>query len=293
VSEQGVYLREQYLAIGRMSLPTVVRCFLGRLTRAVVGVAYEFADQISPSSQQHAQWQQWLGAEPLRIRTIAHGADPLRFRAGARVEPPPTVVCVGRFTPVQGQADLIEAAALVRRSIPNVRFRFFGDGEAAYEEQCRELVRGLGLEQTVVLEGFSSEIPAALQDAHAYAFAGVSDGCSQSVIEAMLAELPIVTTSVGGIADIVGETALLVPPRDPVAMAESIGTLLRSPDSSRCLGEHARKRALHLFTQDRMIDAYRASYGKLAARPSEERLAPNVRRFAVIKRDDAAASSAA
>ena len=59
---------------------------------------------------------------------------------------------------------------------------------------------------------------------------------------------------------------MLVPPADPAAMAESIVTLLRSPDSSERLGQHARERALELFAKDRFAEAYRSSYEKLTER---------------------------
>src|SRR5438477_377470 len=57
-----------------------------------------------------------------------------------------------------------------------------------------------------------------------------------------------------------------LPPADPAAMAESIVMLLRSPDSSGRLGQHARERALELFATDRFAAAYRASYEKLTVR---------------------------
>jgi hypothetical protein len=98
----------------------------------------------------------------------------------------------------------------------------------------------------------------------------------------MMSELPIVATLVGGVPETVGETALLVPPHDPVALAESISTLLRSPDSSRCLGEHARKRALHLFTEEQFVDAYRLAYDRLSA-PAEARVVSNLRKFTIVR----------
>jgi glycosyltransferase involved in cell wall biosynthesis len=82
----------------------------------------------------------------------------------------------------------------------------------------------------------------------------------------MLRELPIVATNAGGIPEAAGETAMLVPPADPAALAESIVTLLRSPDGSERLGQHARERALELFGKDRFVGAYRAAYEKLTER---------------------------
>jgi glycosyltransferase involved in cell wall biosynthesis len=167
---------------------------------------------------------------------------------------------------MKGQLDLIEAAALVRRTVPNVRLRIVASGESGYARQCRDLVRALGLHDAVTFEPIAGDIAAILREAHVFALPSVSDACPVSLIQAMLSGTGIVASDVGGVAEAVADTALLVPPRDPVAMAEAIATLLQSPDSTRCLGQYARKRALHLFTEARALDAYRSSYERLTRR---------------------------
>src|SRR5207244_5062521 len=231
--------REQHLALGRAPLAPFVRWFLSRLATAVVLVNYEFADQVSPVCKHHMRWEQWLGVESSRIRVIYNGVDPLSSRGVARQAAPPTVVTAGPISATSGHIDLIEAAALVRRAIPNVRFRLPESGDEADILQCRDLVRGLGLEETVFFEDGSRASLDTLQEAHVFALPTVSDSFPHALVHAMLSELGIVATNIGGIPEAVGETALLVPPGDPAAMADSIATLLRSPDSSRCLGQHA------------------------------------------------------
>jgi glycosyltransferase involved in cell wall biosynthesis len=262
LTEHGVYLREQHVALGRVELSPFLRWFLARLATSIASINYAFADQVSPVCSHHMRWEQWLGVDPERIRVIYNGADdPL---AGAcperaqRVEGEPTVASGGRITATSGHVDLVEAAALVRRSIPNVRFHLTREGDEGALQQCRDLVHGLGLEQTVVFDE-----PGA---AHVVVVPTLSDTFPGTLMDAMLRELPIVATNVGGIPEAAGESAMLVPPADPAAMAESIVMLLRSPDSSERLGQHARERALELFAKDRFADAYRASYEKLTER---------------------------
>ena len=260
LTEHGVYLREQHVALGRAPLSPFLRWFLSRLATSIVSVNYAFADQVSPVCSHHIRWERWLGVEPERIRVIYNGADdPLESLRPVSSKPPePTVAAGGRITATSGHVDLVEAAALVRRSIANVRVCLTSDGDEAAVQQCRDLVHGLGLEQTVVFDE-----PGA---ADVFVVPTLSDTFPRSMIEAMLGELPIVATNVGGIVEAAGDTAMLVPPADPAAMAESIVTLLRSPDSSAHLGEHARQRALELFAKDRFVAAYRASYEKLTTR---------------------------
>jgi len=277
VSEQDAYLREQYLTIGAMGASPFVAWFLARLTGAIVGVNYEFADQVSPVCQDQVRWEQWLGVEAARIRPIHNGADPDIFCPGVRDEQArPTVVAVGALAPMKGQLDLIEAAALVRRTVPDVRVRIVGSGAGDYEQQCRDLVRALGLQDAVTFEPMTGDVASIVREAHVFALPSVSDACPIALIQAMLSEAGIVASRVGGVPEAVGDTALLVPPRDPVAMAESIATLLRSPDSSRCLGQYARKRALHLFTEARCVEAYRSTYEKLTLRGLDQRRTASV-----------------
>ena len=270
LSEQGIYLREQHLAFGRMTLPPFVRWFLSRLTAAVVSVNYTFADQVSPATKHHMRWERGLGVETARIKMIYNGADS-SFDSHARSGQPlgiagpgvPTVVTAGPITATSGHVDLIEAAALVRRSIPNVRFRLWGSGDESAVRQCRDLVRSLGLDATVVFDEHVIDPHAFLRDADVVAVPAVSDVFPPSLLDAMMLERAVVATNIGGIPEVVGDTALLVPPADPAAMAESIETLLKSPDSSRCLGQHAGRRAQHMFPKSRFVDAYRSSYEKL------------------------------
>jgi glycosyltransferase involved in cell wall biosynthesis len=101
LSEQGAYLREQYLTIGALNGSPFVAWFLTRLTGAVAGVNYEFADQVSPVCQDQVRWEQWFGVDAARIRPIHNGADPDLFSPGVRDDQaPPTVVAVGTLTPM-------------------------------------------------------------------------------------------------------------------------------------------------------------------------------------------------
>jgi glycosyltransferase involved in cell wall biosynthesis len=87
-----------------------------------------------------------------------------------------------------------------------------------------------------------------------------------ALLEAMVAETPIVATDAGGAREAVGEGGLIVPPGDPVALVEALATLLQMRDTARRCGEHARERALKRFTEERWVNAYRASYDRLIGR---------------------------
>lgn len=267
LTEHGVYLREQYLNLGRSVKSFFVRWFLYRLINTIADVNYAFADQISPVCHYNTRWELWRHVEPERIRVIYNGVNPAKFFPVPRTpQRRPTVVNVGLIFPLKGQLDLIEAAPLVRRSIPDVEFRFYGSAsDEDYYAECQRRVAERGLTQLITFAGTTTEPWAVLQNADVVALASVSEAFPYALVEAMLTQSAIVATDVGGVREALGDTGLLVYPRDPAALAEAIITLLRWPEGRAALGERARQRALHWFTEQRFVDAYRSSYLRLAS----------------------------
>jgi glycosyltransferase involved in cell wall biosynthesis len=265
LTEQGVYLREQYLNLGRSIKSMFVRWFLFRLVNTINDVNYAFADQISPVCQYNTRWELWRHAEPERIRVIYNGVNPDTFCPGVRApHDRPTVVNVGLIFPLKGQLDLIEAAALVRRTVPDVEFRLYGSAsDEDYYRECLQRVEERQLQNTVVFAGTTKEPWSVLQQADVVALASVSEAFPYALVEAMLTKAAIVATDVGGVREALSDAGLLVYPRDPVALAEAIGTLLNWPEGRQRFGARARDRALRWFTEQRFVDAYRMSYDRL------------------------------
>ena len=270
LSEHGAYIREHYLRVTNDVSSPFVRWFFGRLTSAVVDVNYAFADQVSPVCRRTAEWERLRGVAPERIRTIHNGVRPSVPPAHADESSRRTIVSVGEFSPLKGQVELIEAAALLRRTVPDLQLRLHGTVEdERYFERCRELVDALKLSGTVVFAGEPGNVADALGDADVFVLTSLSEGLPYAMLDAMFAELPIVATDVGGVREALGEGGLVVPPGDLVALVEALGTLLEMRDSARLFGQHARQRALKLFTEERWAAKYRASYDRLTGRAVE------------------------
>jgi starch synthase len=87
------------------------------------------------------------------------------------------------------------------------------------------------------------------------------------IIEAMLAELPVVATDIGSVSELVddGSTGILVPPEDGEALAGAIGSLLADADRRRAMGRRGRQRALESFTVGAMAAGYEALYEEVVA----------------------------
>jgi glycosyltransferase involved in cell wall biosynthesis len=277
LTEHGVYVREQYLNASRGIRSSFVVWFLLRVVSAVADLNYAFADQISPVCRYNTRWERWRGVDEQRIHVIYNGVDPRRF-SPAEQRPAsgrPLIVNVGLIFPLKGQLELIKAAALIRRDIPDVEVQLYGSAsDRDYDAQCRALVRELGLENTVVFAGPTKEPWEVYRRADVVVMASISEAFPYSVIESMLTGAAIVATDVGGVREALGSTGVLVNPRDPAALARAVVALVGSSSDRQKFGQAARERALRYFTEDKFVAEYRESYhrlveGSFAARTSD------------------------
>ncbi|MBM4034537.1 MAG: glycosyltransferase [Planctomycetes bacterium] len=182
---------------------------------------------------------------------------------------------VGRITPWKGQDDFLRAAALVAPKHPDVRFLVVGDcissraeaaADLAFRERLHALASELGVAQRVVFTGFRDDVPAVMNALDIFVLPSHEEPFGIVLLEAMAASRPIVATWAGGVADIVSDAreALLVPPRDPQAMAAAIERLLADPQLEASLGTAARERVVAQFPLWRHAALIRELYSKLA-----------------------------
>ncbi|MFH1569497.1 MAG: glycosyltransferase family 4 protein [Gemmatimonadota bacterium] len=174
----------------------------------------------------------------------------------------PVIGTLGRLTAVKGQADLVEAFARLRQRLPEAWLVLVGDGEerAALEGQARSL----GVAERVVLPGWRQDVPAALRAMDAFAFPSLNEGMGKALVEAMYAGLPCVATPVGGVPELVEHEVqgLLVPPRNPAALAAALERVLTDAALGERLGRAARERAAH-YGADRMVRRIERLYEEL------------------------------
>jgi polysaccharide biosynthesis protein PelF len=266
LTEHGINSREQYLNL-RTAIPSIfVRRFLHYLVNAVVKLNYHYADIIVPVCDYNTRWEQWWEVPPEKIKVIYNGADPDKF--SPLIQPPnqhPVVVNMGLIFALKGQLNLIEAAAIVRDRVPDVQFRLYGKAtDLDYFDRCQAKVQAYKLENTVSFEGFTDQPWLAYRSADIVAMSSVSEGFPYAIIEAMLCGATIVSSDVGGVAEALGDTGLLVPANQPAALAESILQLLSlSPAQRHQIGTQSRQRALALFTQKQCTQIYLDTYLKL------------------------------
>jgi glycosyltransferase involved in cell wall biosynthesis len=267
MSEHGIYLRERYISYLQDDASHAVRVLALAFFRSLAGAAYLTTDVLAPHSAYNRRWQLHNGADPERMWTMYNGVEPAEFPPATDEPDVPTIAFMGRVDPLKDLHTLIRAFALVREEIPAARLRIFGGTPAVnriYHESCQALIDELGLAGAAVLEGRIGNAVDAYHAGSIVALTSISEGFPYTVVEAMACGRPTVCTNVGGVSEAVGDTGIVVAPRDHAAVAQACVKLLSDHDLRRQLGAAARARVLEHFTLSQSLQMYRNVYEGLA-----------------------------
>lgn len=219
--------------------------------RGVEGLLARRSDAIVVASHALARrLEQRLGFPAERIEVIPNGVEPQPRASGGEL-----VASISLLEPVKGLESFVRAAATLSGAAPGARFAIFGSGPAGAELEA--LATSLGAEVD-----FPGHVPAAevLPRLKVFVLTSWFENCPMALLEAMSAGLPAVVTDVGGVPELVADTALVVPPGDPAALAGALRRLLDEPGLACDLGRRARERATTLFSAAQnarsLIDLY-------------------------------------
>jgi glycosyltransferase involved in cell wall biosynthesis len=196
------------------------------------------------------QIEAYAGLPSHRVRTIRNGVPdlgPVRRVTHDGV----ALVAVGRLNAQKGFDVLLSALA----ELPDVAVRIVGSGEedAALAAQAARL----GVTGRVTFVGWSTQVRDELAQADVFVLPSRSEGFPLALVEAMLAGLPVVATTVGSVPEAVtdGDTGLLVPKDDPAALTAALRKLIDDPDLRARMGQRARQAAT-AFTANHMAAEY-------------------------------------
>lgn len=268
LTEHGVYLRERFLGYRTAPYRWPVKAVVLGFFRLLAEESYRRAALITPGNRYNRLWEEQGGADPESIRTVYNGVDPAAFPPAGPEPEVPTLSWAGRVDPIKDLETLIRAFDLVRHQVPEARLRLFGGtprGGEAYRERCEALAGELGHADAVVFEGRVDDIKDAYAAGNVVMLSSISEGFPFTLIEAMSCGRATVSTDVGGVREAVGDAGLVVPPRDPAAMAAAALELLADPPRRAAMGEAARLRVIEQFTLRQTIDTFRSIYLELPA----------------------------
>ncbi len=272
LTEHGVYLREQYLSVGRSNMSRFSKRFLLAAVRTIVRANLHFADRITPVCAFNARWERLLGAPQERIDVVYNGVSPQVFAPNEESHGgPPRLLSIARIDPNKDIETLLRAMAIVHGHFPDIKLEVWGAiAVEDYHQQMLELRHALGLDDVVLFQGHSQNAAELYRQADILVQSSVSEAFPYSVIEGMMSGLPIVATDVGGTAEALADTGITVPSREPERLAVAMIILLQDETLRQRLGAAARERALSFFTIQKATGAYESLYGALAQRTLPE-----------------------
>jgi glycosyltransferase involved in cell wall biosynthesis len=209
------------------------------------------------------------GAEQFDVAAPAFSAPTATEIAAVRRELSPdgrpVVLAAGRLAPQKGLDVLLDAAERWRTRAPRPVTVIAGDGPLAAALRGRATGLAAG---DVRLLGQRSDVPALLGAADVVVVPSRWEARALIVQEAMHAGRPVVASRVGGIPDLTGAGALLVPPGDPAALAAAVTAVLDQPALAARLGRAARAQAASFPSAEDALAETLATYARLAARRS-------------------------
>jgi glycosyltransferase involved in cell wall biosynthesis len=197
-----------------------------------------------------------------RIEVVYNGVE-VPANGGFRRNDPARVGEIARLCDVKGQRELLQAMA----RLPHARLVLAGrdlEQGGAFQDALERESERLGIRERVEF-GFHEDVPALLESLDVVALPSWTEGLPVVLLEAMAHARPVVATPVGGTPELVvdGETGLLVPPRDPEALAAALRRLIEDPGLARRLGEAGRERVAERFTAAAQARRILAIYDEL------------------------------
>jgi len=173
------------------------------------------------------------------------------------------LISVGRLFKAKGYPYLIKAIKSFKTRYPKIILLILGEGKE--RKKLEKLIKDNNLKQNVFLLGRKEDISNYLNAADVFVLASLWESLPNVILEAMACDLPVVTTNVGGIPEIVenGVSGFLVKPKNPLALTKKIDFVLNlSPRERGEMGKIGRKIVEEKFSLERMVKEYRDLYWK-------------------------------
>lgn len=215
------------------------------------------------------------GAPPSAVRVVYNGTDLRRFSPSGNGSKPvdlrygPNMVFACRqLFPRKGIRFLIEAAALIKPRVPDLKVVIAGDGFERPELVALADRLGIGADVTFLGWVQNTELPPYYRAAAISVIPSLEEGFGIPAAEAMGCETPVVASDAGGLPEVIedGVTGLVVPRGDARALAAAMESLLADPARRHRMGQAGRARALRLFDWDRTAEQFEEMYREIGSR---------------------------
>jgi len=198
-----------------------------------------------------------------KIEVIYNGVDIERFKVKIDTEQikrdlkipqeAKIIGSVGNLRPIKGHKFLIKAAQRVISHYPEAHFLIIGEGDL--RNSLETLSKDLGINSNIHFLGKRDDVPELLSIMDVCVLPSLSEGLSNTLLEYMAAQKPIIATNVGGNPEVIedGKNGILIPPQDPIALAEQIIRLFKNPKLSWQLASSAKQTVTERFNLNAQI----------------------------------------
>ncbi|MGS2724301.1 glycosyltransferase [Porticoccus sp. GXU_MW_L64] len=234
--------------------------------RLLYRVISRVTDMVAVSEDIKSELNVKLGIPLNRIKYIANGVDVNKYRLDRErrnetrsmlglSESQIMILAVGNLYPVKGHQYLLEAISLLGEG-HEVRVFIAGRGDCEDALLCQ--IEDLELDGKVTLLGFREDVSRLLEASDVFCMPSVSEGMPLSILEAMAASKPVISTNVGGVGEVIddGVTGFLVPPKSSVELAEAIKKLVNFSDKQDDFGKRGFLKIKQEFDIKLMLDKY-------------------------------------
>ncbi len=202
----------------------------------------------------------------IEVAQIDLSASQLNFREKYNLSEKDMVIgTVGRVSEEKGQKYFLEAAQIVIRNFPDVKFVIVGEGPV--KNDLEQFVEEIGIADNIIFTGFYKNLSEVFSSLDLFVIPSLTESLPLVILEAMAAEKPIVSTNVGGIPESIihEETGLLVRPKNSMEMAHSIIRMLNNKDLRLNLAANARQLVCDQFSIEGFVVQVETLYSDLEA----------------------------
>lgn len=256
-----IFLRKPYVVWGRGS--DVYRPDL--FAKLISKIILKNADAVIALTQTMKKSMENIYRRPICV--IPNGIDIKKFRNVSKdlnnTSEKKIILFVGTLRSVKGVEYLIEAMKTIKVNYDNIKLLIIGEGED--RDKLKDLVNKLGLDDCVEFAGQISnhEIPKYMKKSDIFVLPSLSEGFPNVILEAMAAGLPIVSTNVGGVPDIIQEevNGLLVKPMSPRDTANGVLMLLKDDELRKKMSANNKIEA-QKYSLDKVVDNLENIYVK-------------------------------
>lgn len=197
------------------------------------------------------------------LTTVYNGIDLSKFKSfkSEKKNDEIIVLSVGRFNEQKDYPNLFKVIKILKDKnlIEKVKFYIAGDGELRSE--LEQLIKVLNISDNVTLLGIRSDIPELMNQAHFFVLPSKFEGFGLVVAEAMACGAYVIATNSGGVAEVMGDTGILVPPKNSEALAQALGIAIKKTQLEvKENNLKARKRVEELFSLETSVNKWLALY---------------------------------